>query len=356
MRGTTVFRLAALAVAIVAAGCSRPHIPEPGSPAYEDTIRSFYRALAQLQVGLLDDAKQNFGKATELAPGEPAAWANLGLAHLRLGEFDAARPPIDKAVDLGPKSSDLIFLRGRLETSQGKLDEGIADYRRAAELDPRNLRVRYALAEEMERAGGPNGDVEAQRLFEEILKAKPGNIAVLLERARIAAKRGDAAAVQDSIRTLEPLATGWAATAVEQFRGLQTAAAANNFQDAARSVAFLRNVLVRDVAFRESLAAVRTPTELIAEPFETFLKMPSPSSKPSPADDGLAFTREPQDGAASFVLVTALDDSGKPSVVTVDGRGVNVGTSTLQVAGVTGVAPLDWNRDFKMDLAVAGKN
>src|SRR5215831_10988508 len=324
MRGRTVICLATLAVALAAAGCSRPRVPEPGSRAYEDTIRSFYRALAQLQVGLLDDAKKNFEKATQLAPGEPAAWANLGLAHLRLGEFDTARPPIDKAVELDPKSSDLIFLRGRLETSQGKLDEGIVDYRRAAELDPRNLRVRYALAEEVERAGGPNGDAEAQRLFEEILKAKPGNIAVLLERARVAAKRGDAAAVQDSIRTLEPMAAGWPATAVEQFRGLQTAAAANNFQDAARSVAFLRNVLVRDVTFRENLAAVRTPTELIAEPFETFLKMPSPSSKPSPADDGLTFTREAQEGAANVVLVTALDDSGVPAIVTVDDHGVVV--------------------------------
>src|SRR5499427_719359 len=356
MRGRTVICLATLAVALAAAGCSRTRVPEPGSPAYEDTVRSFYRALAELQVGLLDDAKRGFGKATELAPGEPAAWANLGLAHLRLGEFDAARPPIDKAVELDPKSSDLIFLRGRLETSQGKLDEGIVDYRRAADLDPSNLRVRYALAEEVERAGGPNADAEAQRLYEEILKARPGNIAVLLERARIAAKRSDVAALRDSIRTLEPMAANWPAAAVEQFRGLQAAVAAGNFQDAARSVAFLRNVLVRDVTFRESLAAVRTPTELIAEPFGTFLKMPTPSARPSPVDDALTFMREVLDGAANSLLVTALDDSGKPAVVTVNDRGLNIGTSALQAAGVTGVAPLDWNRDFKMDLAIAGKN
>jgi Tfp pilus assembly protein PilF len=318
MRGRTVIRLATLAVAVTAAGCSRARVPDPGSPAYEDTTRSFYRALAELQVGLLDDAKRDFGKATELAPGEPAAWANLGLAQLRLGEFEAARPPIDKAVELNPKSSDLIFLRGRLETSQGKLDEGVADYRRAANLDPRNLRVRYALAEEVERAGGQSADAEAQQLLEEILKATPRNIAVLLERTRLAAKRGEAAALRDSLHTLEPMAAGWPAQAVEQFRALQTAVAANNFQDAARSVAFLRNVLVRDVTFRESLTAVRTPTELIAEPFETFLKMPSPSSKPSPVDNGLTFTRELTADTPRFPIRAKQ---------------------------------LDWNRDFKMDYA-----
>src|SRR4051812_35104331 len=190
---------AAGVVLAAAAGCSRPRVPDVNSPAYEDTTRSFYRGLAELQVGLLDDAKRDFGKAADLAPGEPAAWANLGLSHLRLGEFDAAKPPIDKAVSLDPNSSDLIFLRGRLQTSQGKLDEGIADYKRAAELDARNMRVRYALAEELERAGGPNADAQAQQLFETILAARPGNIAVTLERARLAAKRGDAAALRDSI-------------------------------------------------------------------------------------------------------------------------------------------------------------
>ena len=301
----------------------RGRLPSPDSPVYEDTTRSFYRGLAELQVGLLDDAKRDFGKATELVPGEPAAWANLGLAHLRLGEFDAATAPIEKAVSLSSSTSDLVFLRGRLQTSRGKLDEGIADYRRAAGLDAGNMRVRYALAEEVERAGGPNAAAESQQLFEAILKARPGNLAVLLERTRLSAKRGDAASLQDSLRLLDPLAAGWPMTAVEQYRGLQAAVAAKNFQDAARSVAFLRNVLVRVPAFRESLTAVRTPTELIAEPFETFIKLPSPSAKPSPADDSLTFTRE---------------------------------AVTTKAVLPPGALELDWNRDFKMDYAVAGKD
>ena len=319
MRRTLVGLAASLALA---AGCSRPRVPDVSSQAYEETTRAFYRALAELQVGLLDDAKRDFGKTTELAPGEPAGWANLGLAHLRLGEFDAAKPPIDKAVSLDPKSSDLVFLRGRLQTSQGKLDEGIADYTKAVELDPGNMRVRYALAEELERSGGTAADAQAQQLFETILRARPGNLAVILERARLAAKRGDAAALTDSVRLLEPIAAAWPSQAAEQFRALQMAVAAGNLPDAARSVAFLRNVLVRVPAFRENLAAVRTPTELIADPFERFLKMPSPSSKPSPADAGLTFARADLAGQAPWQLGTELD----------------------------------WNRDFKMDYAVAGKD
>src|SRR5687767_1726929 len=71
-----------------------PGLPAADTPAYEQATRQFYRGLAALQVGLVDQAKQEFTGATAVAPGEPAAWANLGLAHLRLGEFDAAAPAI----------------------------------------------------------------------------------------------------------------------------------------------------------------------------------------------------------------------------------------------------------------------
>src|SRR5882672_9854807 len=143
-------------------------LPSAGSPAYEETTQSFYRGLAQLQVGLLDDAKREFTRATELAPGEPAAWANLGVAHLRQGEFDAASEPIAKAAALLPRESDLALLQGRLETSRGRLDLGLAHFRQAVELDRSNLRARYALAEEIERAGGANADTEAQQQFDQI--------------------------------------------------------------------------------------------------------------------------------------------------------------------------------------------
>src|SRR3954471_19615076 len=106
--------LVVAALIAAAAGCSRNRLPPAGSPVYEDTTRAFYRGLAELQVGLLDDAKRDFGKGTELVPGEPAAWANLGLAHLRLGEFDLAAAPVEKAVSLSPSTSDLVLLRGRL--------------------------------------------------------------------------------------------------------------------------------------------------------------------------------------------------------------------------------------------------
>ena len=345
-------------------------LPSAGSPTYEQTTASFYRGLAQLQVGLLDDAKREFAKAAALAPGEPAAWANLGLAHLRLGEFDAAAEPIDRAVALRPDVSGLALLQGRLETSRGRMEPGIAHLRRAVDLDPAGLRTRYALAEEIERAGGANADAEAQQLFEQILQRRPDNLASILERARLAAKRSDMAALRDSTARLDAMSTGWPAPALEQYRGLRQAVDVGNFPDAARGVAFLRNVLVRVTVFRESLALVRTPTELIGEPFDRFLRLPSPSPNPSPPDTGLVFSRSvlpiPGSSAASVAMAMSLDGAASPTPIVADGRDVRVAGASLRTlpfpgAGAAvpptahGVLAVDWNRDFKMDLALAGR-
>ena len=110
-------------------------LPAPGSNTYEETTRAFYHGLAALEVGLLDDARQQFTSATMLVPREPASWANLGLAQLRLGELEAAAEPIERALSLAPDNSDLVLLAARMETARGRLDEGVARLRQAVALD-----------------------------------------------------------------------------------------------------------------------------------------------------------------------------------------------------------------------------
>ncbi len=316
--------LAALAIGGYFVARTRDRLPSPESAVYEEMTRRFFHGLAALQVGLLDDAKQQFTRATELVPAEPAAWANLGLAHLRLGEFDAASQPVARAAALAPKNSDVAFLQAQLETSRGRLDEGIARYRRAVDLDPRGLRARYALAQAIESASGQNADAEAQQLLEQLLDLRPDNLAVLLERTRVAAKRGDARLLQDSVARLQKHAGAWPAVAVEQYGGLQRAAEGPSFQDAARAVAVLRNVLVRLPAFHDDLLAVRTPSELIAEPFDRFLRLPPPTSRPSPPDEALTFSRESigPDRSTPWSALLAFSPNGTdlPAIVTADAR------------------------------------
>ena len=290
------FLVLALAAAVVAGYVinRRRHQTLAIDPAsYEAMTRTFYRALAHLDVGLLDNARQEFTRATELVPEEPAAWANLSLAQGRLGEFDNAVTSAERANQLAPDDSDIQLLRARIELTRGRLDEGISHLRRAVDLDPQNLRSRFALAQEIERSGIENADALAQQQLDELLRLRPDNLAVLLERARLAAKQGNIGALQESVRRLEKFANAWPSSVQEQSQALERAVEAQNISDAGRAVAFLRNVLAPVPSFRESLTEVRTPVELIAEAFRSFLRLPKPSAVPSPPDEALTFSREP---------------------------------------------------------------
>jgi tetratricopeptide (TPR) repeat protein len=381
-RRIVVSAVVALSVAGVGLGVyvwnRRSGLPSPGSPTYEETVRAFYRGLASLQVGLLEDAKREFTRTTELVPREPAAWADLGLTHLRLGDFEPALQAIQQAAALAPSSGDVVLLRGQLESSRGRLDQAIADFRRAVELDPDNLRARFALAQEIERAAGQNADAEAQQLLEDLLSRRPENLPVLLERTRLAVKRADVRSLQDSATRLAKSVDSWPAVAVEQFRDLERAAAASNFPAAAPAIARLRNVLVRTPAFREGFSEVKTSAELIGEPFVRFLRLTPPSPAPSAPDLALAFAAldfVAQDSSPALPgspappqTLSAFSPNGadSPAIFAIDGRAVrrldapgaafSLDGLGPAVPSAASVVPLDWNRDYRIDLAIAGRN
>jgi tetratricopeptide (TPR) repeat protein len=346
-------------------------LPAPGSTAYEETTRAFYHGLAALEVGLLDDARQQFTSAATLVPGEPASWANLGLTQMRLGELDAAAEPIQRALALAPSNSDLVLLAARMETARGRLDEGIAGLRRAVTLDTRGLRTRFALAEELTRLNTPEADKEAQALLDELAMRAPGNLAIQLERARLAAKLRDAQRLRESVAAAGGDAASWSEQAREQFAVVQKAAADGNFDDAPRATTILRNVLAPVPAFSESLVAVRTPAELIAEPFDAFLVLASPPSTPSVPDASLTFTAEPIGEAPgepfAVALAFPLNVDGTPALAGADADSVQrldgpAATWPLPVRRVPdnpppsrdSIVPLDWNHDFRTDLALCG--
>ena len=349
----------------------RRSLPEPGTETYEQTTRAFYHGLAALEVGLLDDARQQFTNVTRLVPREPASWANLGLTQMRLGELDAAAEPIQHALSLAPDNSDLVLLDARMETARGRLDEGIAGLRRAALLDSRGLRARFALAEELSRLNTPEADKDAQTLLDELAMRAPTNLAIQLERARLAAKLRDAQRLRESVDAIGRDAASWPQQAREQFAVVQKAAAEGSFDEAPRATTILRNVLAPVPAFSESLMAVRTPAELIAEPFARFLVLASPPATPSVPDKTLTFTAEPIGSNAgkpiNVALAFPLNVDGTLALIAADvGRVQRIdgapGSWRLPVSDVQEnpppardpIVPLDWNHDFRTDLALCG--
>src|SRR5580704_10008399 len=209
---------------LVLTGCHPSGLPKPATKAYLDEVTAFYVGLAALQVGDDVRADSTLERATQLAQGEPAGWANWGLLALRQGNFDLAAQRLGRAQKLAPKNDQILYSLGVLESKRGNPSQAIVELRKAVQINPHNVRAIYLLAQEVERQGDANGEAEFQQLLERILAEQPGNPAVLLEVGRVAAKRGEAQTLHSVVAQLSARATTWPAEVQPQWIALQAAA------------------------------------------------------------------------------------------------------------------------------------
>ncbi|HEX9867595.1 MAG TPA: FG-GAP-like repeat-containing protein [Candidatus Tectomicrobia bacterium] len=345
---------------------SAERLPDPSSKTYRDAVAAFYTSLAAMQAGVEVVAEEKLLRVIELVPQEPAAWANLGLLALRRGAFDLAAERLQKARTLAPDSSQIQVLSGLLESMQGRLEEARAYLQRAVALDPHNIKTVYALAQLTEQQGGEQSGAEVQRILAQLLEAQPNNLAVWLELARVAAKRGDMDTVHEILGRLEGQATTWPSVALEQLRALQTVASEANPHRTAQHVMMLKNVLMRDAAYRQSHAAIQTPIGQEGEVIPRFLRLPAPQAHPAAPDTALTFAAEqlPASGGPwMWISAMALEGEGNPAVMMANGNEVRVMEGVglrfpsgpgVQPPLLDGIVGMDFNADFKMDLAFAG--
>ena len=367
--GVWVLWLAPVGLATAVFLLTRPPagLPPVGSDAYRDTVGAFYRGLASLEVGLLDDARTQFSLAAELAPAEPAVPANLAVIHVGFGDDDLAVEQLEVAQTLAPDSTEIALLQGQLAGFRGQFDVAVTYYRRAADLSAGNLKARFALAQELGRTGDEEDTAEAQELLEQILERDPGNLAVLVAYVRLAAERGDVQVVTDTVERLTVMSADWPGAAQTQLDGLTEAVAESDLPRAVTAAALLRNVLVRVTAFVEGQTAISVRAGLVADPLSEFLRLPSPSPMAAPIDDTLTYTVETLDldgpPAQAVAGIVLSNDATAPAVIVVDEQQVRrVDTNQsfqLPDGGLEDEMPVvlrafDWNSDFRVDLAVRG--
>jgi tetratricopeptide (TPR) repeat protein len=350
------------------AGCrTGAKLPDKTSKEYRDAVKAFYVGLAGLQVGDDVRAESKLAQLTQTVPEEPAGWANYGLLALRQRNFDAAAERLERARSLAPEDGRIYMLQGVLESSRGKFAESIAALRKAVELDQKNLKASYMLAEQIERQGDEGGLAEVQRLMQKILETEPDNLAVLVELTRVSAKRGDALTFKNSLARINERSSRWPPEVLQQLDALNAAASGQDPRAAATRIAFLRNVLVRVPEYRQSLSEVKPPPGEEAEPFTRMLRLESPPSLPAAPDEALGYASEPLDdfgnGKWDWVGAVYLNGEGAPAILAANAREVRIkGGATLPFPGgptaqhptQDAILALDFNYDFKTDLVLAG--
>ncbi len=355
-------------LALLCAGChGGDRLPPTSSKTYAEFVSAFYVGLAALQVGNDVRADETLAKATQLAPGEPAAWANWGILALRQRNFDPATQRLNRARELAPQNDRIYYLLGLLESNRGNSAEAIADLRKAVGINPQNLRASYELALEIERQGDPDSEAQFEQLMQQIVADRPDNLAALLELSRIAAKRGDTATLHATVDRIAALTAGFPPEIKEQLSALQSAANGPDPSTAATRTIFLRNVLMRVPQFRESLSVIKPAPGDEAQPFTHFLRLETPRSTPAPADLDLVYTptaiANPGNTSWAWIGAVSLNGEGAPIIAEANAREVQLssgakfafpGGGSATALSPESILAVDFNYDFKTDLVLAG--
>ena len=346
--------------------CSRPEDTEPDDDAkYETAVADFYMGLSASQT---DEERFAFNKMNDVAlafPEEAAAWANLGVLAMRQGNFDLAEDRLARALDLFPENADLLFLNSIMESIRGNTQQSINYLRRGVEADPGNLKMQYALAQELEREDDQAHADEIAETLQHLHDLAPENQVLLFEMTRFAAKIGEFDTAREFIHRLEELSDDWEPENLEQLDLVVELAEEENQTELLLELSFLRNMLQSQPVFQHDLLQVENPPTELGFLITEFLHLPMPEVKVSAADLDMRLDQFPMDFAvttASWQKGVSLFDEAPPFPITItDGEIViNEETrlgfpgSTEEPLPVPALTEIDYNYNFINDLAAAG--
>ena len=345
----------AVIMVVLMGGCGGS-VPAPGSDSYREAVSAFYSGVAAMEVGEDRRAQAKLTYVTELAPEEPAAWVNLALMALRRSEVDAAAAHLAEARRLDNRNAYALYLSGILELRAGNTEASKAYLRDAVASDSTHLRAVYALWEQVREEAG-----EGTQVLRVLARQAPENIPVLLAQLEQGMEQeGEvSSALQEALAQRTALFDTASTNALDAvFR----AAAAGEMDDALIQLRFLRNILLSEPVYRMHLAALRTSVELIADPLLELQRLETPVPMPAPMDDALTFTTEPflseESAPQQWISAVALGNDALPAVFFADGTTLaTTRGEQWPLPGAPGphaVAGVDYNFDFRTDLAMAG--
>ncbi len=345
-----------LVLVLLMSGCTRPPLPEAGTNAYEEAVTAFYTSVASVQSGEDAGAESNLLKVTDLAPGEPAAWYNLGLLALRQNDFELGRTRLMQAASLAPENGDIQRLIGIMELTEGNTEAGIEALRRATQHNEGDARAWFALAQELGRSTEEERIGVALGIYERLAGQFPENQAVLVEWARLAARQQNLDALRTAVDALEELSGGWSEDVRNPFDTLEEATAGGDTERATVQAGFLRNMLLSTFNYRRDLAAVQTPTEEVGVLLDSFIRLPAPVPEAAPADARLRFVESILvETSENPVLVeaTLMDGEGAPDTLLVYPQAVSINGARFDHGSASrsaAIALLDYNYDFHVDV------
>lgn len=95
---------------------------DPHSP-----IPYLLRGARRVDLGLYDEAIEDFTMALSMAPDEATAHAGRGMAHMMRMDMAAAHKDLDRAIVLAPEEGEFWCFRSKVRLRQGRIQEALDD-------------------------------------------------------------------------------------------------------------------------------------------------------------------------------------------------------------------------------------
>lgn len=102
----------------------------------EDADALFNMGVCQRELGDFGSAEQTFKVYTDDFPGHSDGWASLAECQFQLKEFNKGVGSADRAIKLDSSSRPAWTIRGNCQKSIGQLDNALASYEKANQLQP----------------------------------------------------------------------------------------------------------------------------------------------------------------------------------------------------------------------------
>ncbi len=161
--------------------------------AEEDERLWIFNALAELELSLNrePEASRRWDRSLEISPQQPAILLRSANLLARAARFDQALERYDRLLALEPLWAAVIReRRATVLVNLGRKQEAIAEFERALEAAPEDLRLRYRFAEALAHLG----EVERSRAQHEALTRMRGedekSIQLMIEEARRLTREG----------------------------------------------------------------------------------------------------------------------------------------------------------------------
>jgi tetratricopeptide (TPR) repeat protein len=354
---STLVLLVVLAVTRSHTG-AQPAPQAPGQRALE--LRNL--GISQLENEEAEAAAGTFFELTQVAPADPLGFANLAISRLRTQNSQGALGAINLALTRARNRPDLLAIKADVAAWMGESDTALALYRQAATGAPNDPHLQYALFRHADTFRSEAAAEAATEALDRLIRLRPENLVVLLERGRRAVEAGDrTTASQVYLRVRELV---WQAQPLLQraMERLMQALESGDMTRARTPAIQLGNALKAEPMFKTSLSDLYNGVQGI--PVTRFVLEPATTAFGEPLD--VTWTLASRDAAparGTGLLAADLDGDGTPDTARTVGdaqggvelRLSSVGAAVRLAAGAaTGLDVVDLDNDGHLDLLAFG--